>query len=61
MLTPAQKAARITAFEQAHAFIDEAVANGGLSAQLMRSFPKGVCRNCDRVDLEVRKGQAFAS
>ena len=50
---------RQSAFAQAHAYIDSALAVGGVGP-IKKSFPRGKLRKIDgRVDIEVIKGLAF--
>jgi len=57
----AEAMVRKKAFEQARIYVKQATANGGVDAQVSRSFPKGKGTKVKgiRVDIEVITGKAF--
>jgi len=60
-LRPSDRKARALYFEQARIYARRLAAGGGMSADNFRgkSFPTGVPSSHPRVDLEIRKGDAF--
>jgi hypothetical protein len=58
-LSVADQQLRQSGFDQAHAYINSALAVGGVGP-IKKTFPRGKLRKVDgRVDLEVIKGLAF--